>query len=109
MPTFDEIIRVHRIERTQLQTWIEQRWVRPTTTAVGYVFDEVDEARITLIQEMRAEFLVNDDALEVVLSLLDQLYATRQALRRIEQAMEALPESVREEIKAILRQPETNE
>ena len=109
MPTFDEIIRVHRIERRQLQTWIEQRWVRPATTSAGYVFDEVDEARITLIQEMRVEFLVDDEALDVVLSLLDQLYATRQALRRIEQAMEALPEPVREEIKAILRQTEPHE
>lgn len=109
MPTFDEIIRVHRIERLQLQTWIEQRWVRPATTAAGYEFDEVDEARIALIQEMRGVFMVNDDALEMVLSLLDQLYATRKALRRIEEAMEALPEPVRQQIKTVLRREETGD
>lgn len=106
MPTFDEIIRVHRIERLQLQTWIEQRWVRPTTTAAGYLFDEVDEARIALIQEMRGVLMVNDEALEMMLSLLDQLYATRKALRRIEEAMEALPEPVRQQIKSVLRREE---
>lgn len=109
MPTFDEIIRVHRIERLQLQTWIEQRWVRPATTPAGYQFDEVDEARIALIQEMRGVFMVNDDALEMVLSLLDQLYATRKALRRIEEAMEALPEPVRQQIKTVLRREETGD
>lgn len=109
MPTFDEIIRVHRIERVQLQAWIEQRWVRPATTPAGYVFDEVDEARITLIQEIRGVFMVDDDALEVVLSLLDQLYATRKALRRVEEAMEALPDPVRQQIKSILKREEAGD
>lgn len=103
MPTFDEIVRVYRVERLQLQTWIDQHWVRPTATPKGYVFDEVDEARITLIQEMRQEFMVNDEGLELVLSLLDQLYATRRVLQRIEQAMESLPEPVQREIRAVLR------
>lgn len=109
MSTFDEIIHVHRIERVQLQAWIEQRWIRPATTPAGYVFDEIDEARITLIQEMQGVFMVNDDALEMMLSLLDQLYATRKALRRIEEVMEALPQPIREQIKTLLQHPEQAE
>jgi hypothetical protein len=56
-----------------------------------------------LIRELRQEFLVNDDALEVVLSLLDQLYATRRVLKRVEEAVAALPEATRAEIRAKLR------
>ena len=83
MTTFDEILRLHRIERVQLTGWIEQRWVRPRETAEGYVFDEVDEARIALISELRGDMMVEDDVLGLVLSLLDQLYATRRMLRTV--------------------------
>lgn len=106
MTTFDDILRMHRLHRVELQTWIEQRWVRPRTTAQGMVFDAADEARIALIQELRQEFMCNDDALDVVLSLLDQLYATRRVLKSVEQALEGLPQPVREEVRAHLRTPE---
>lgn len=103
MATFDEILSVHRIERVELSGWIEQRWVRPQETPKGYVFDEVDEARIALIRELRRDFTADDDVLGLVLSLLDQLYATRSLLRTVEEAVEALPSSLREQIRAKLR------
>ena len=103
MPTFDEILRLHHIERVELTGWIEQCWVRPRKTAEGYVFDEVDEARIALISELRRDLMVGDDVLGVVLSLLDQLYATRRMLRTVEEALMTLPEPAREQIKAKLR------
>ncbi len=103
MPSFDEIVRVHHIERFELEAWIEQRWVKPEKTPEGYAFDEADVARIALIRELRDAFMVNDDALAVVLSLLDQLYATRRVLRRVDAAVEALPEPLRGELRAHLR------
>lgn len=104
MTTFEEIIHLHRIQRVELTGWIEQRWVRPRETADGYLFDEVDEARIELISELRRDLMVEDDVLEVVLSLLDQLYATRRMLRTVEEALETLPEPVRAQIRAKLRE-----
>lgn len=103
MTSFDEILRIHRLQRVELQAWIEQRWVRPRTTPQGPVFDEADEARITLIRELRQEFLCNDDALDVVLSLLDQLYAARRVLKRLEATIETLPAPLRAELRARLR------
>lgn|SRR5512134_2534097 len=105
MATFDEILRIHRIERIELTTWIEQRWVRPQQTAEGYVFDRLDEARISLIGELRRDFACDDEILGLVLSLLDQLYATRQLLRTVEQAVDALPGDVRDAVRAHLRAP----
>ena len=102
MPTFEDILRVHHLHRIELQAWIEQRWVRPRATPQGPIFDEADEARIGLIRELRQEFLVNDDALDVVLTLLDQLYATRRVLKRVEEAFAALPEPMRVELRARL-------
>ncbi len=102
MPNFEDILRVHRLQRIELQTWIEHRWVRPRTGVGGLEFDEADEARIELIRELRQEFLVDDDALEVVLPLLDQLYATRLVLRKVEAALRALPPHLRDEVRARL-------
>ncbi|MFO1153128.1 MAG: chaperone modulator CbpM [Rhodospirillales bacterium] len=103
MPSFDEIVHVHHLERFELEAWIEQRWVKPAKTGEGYAFDEADEARIALIRELRDAFMVNDDALAVVLSLLDQLYATRRVLHRMDAAVEALPEPLRGQLRAHLR------
>ncbi|HYN39248.1 MAG TPA: hypothetical protein VES39_08345 [Rhodospirillales bacterium] len=103
MASFDDILRTYRLQRVELQAWIEQRWVRPRVGAGGPEFDEADEARIALIRELRQEFLVDDDALEVVLPLLDQLYATRSVLRQVEAALQALPPGLREEVLARLR------
>ncbi len=103
MASFDEILQIHRIERVQLTGWIEQRWVRPRKTEDGYVFDEIDEARIELISELRRDLMVTDDVLGLVLSLLDQLYATRRMLRTVEEALETLPEPLRSQIKAKLK------
>lgn len=105
MTTFDEILIVHRVERLELTGWIEQRWVRPRLTEHGYEFDQVDEARISLISELRRDFSCDDDVLGLVLSLLDQLYAARRLLRTVEDAVAALPDEVRAEIRAHLRPP----
>jgi chaperone modulatory protein CbpM len=103
MTTFEDILRVYHLQRVELQTWIEQQWVRPRPTPQGPEFDEADEARIVLIRELRQDFLVDDNALEVVLCLLDQVYAARRLLRRMEQAMETLPAPLRDEVRARLR------
>lgn len=102
MTQFEDILRVYRLERVELQAWIEQRWVRPRVTPQGPEFDPADEARIALIRELRQDFSCNDDTLDVVLSLLDQLYATRRVLREVEHAIAALPEPARKELRAHL-------
>ncbi len=103
MASIEDILRLHRLERVELEAWIEQRWIRPQARGAELVFDEVDEARVALIVELRSAFMVNDEALGVVLSLLDQLYAARRILKSVEDVLEALPEPVREEIRARLR------
>jgi chaperone modulatory protein CbpM len=102
MLSFDDMLRLHQLRRVELQTWIEQRWVRPEAGAHGPEFDEVDEARVTLICELREVCVADDEAMEVVLSLLDQLYAMRRALRRVEHAIQALPEPMRQQVRRSL-------
>lgn len=102
MSTIEEIIRVYRVERLELQGWIDQRLLRPQQTPQGYIFDEIDEARLALIRELRQDLLINDEALGVVLNLLDQVYAARRLLHEIEKLIGILPEPVRQQLRSRL-------
>jgi chaperone modulatory protein CbpM len=76
--------RFGRLSPDDLRCWIAEGYVRPDTEANMLVFQEIDVERVRLILELRDQFEVNDAALPVVLSLLDQLYAARRRLRELE-------------------------
>jgi chaperone modulatory protein CbpM len=59
-------------------------------------------ARVRLICELHYDLRIEEDSLSVVLSLMDQLYATRRALAALVSAVEAQPEDVRARIAALV-------
>ncbi len=75
------------LRRQDLERWIANRWVRPDGAADNYLFREIDVARARLILELRDEMEVNEEALPVVLSLLDQLYDQRRRMRELGDAL----------------------
>lgn len=78
---------VSGLQRPDLERWIVHRLVLPDSAAGGYVFREIDVARIRLIRELRDNLQVNEEALPIVLSLLDQLYEVRRRMRELGQAL----------------------
>jgi chaperone modulatory protein CbpM len=85
--TIDFVIReVAGITRPELDRWIENQWVRPDAEPTGYVFAEIDLARVRLIRELTSDLQVNDDTIPVVLNLLDQIYDLRRRLRTVSNA-----------------------
>ena len=62
----------------------------------------MDVARVQLILEIRHEFAIDDEALPLVLGLLDQVYDLRRQLRRMCDAMAAQPPEVRAGIRKAL-------
>ncbi len=102
MITIEEILIRHSVNRVELTAWIEERWVRPQQTADSVLFDEADEARVALICELKRDLSVNEEAIPLVLTLLDQLYSARDTLRRLTEALQSLPPSLREQIKSRL-------
>lgn len=94
------VIQLRGLRREDLTRWIDSAWVRPTAGAPGqYLFGEIDVARVRLILELRDEMQVNEDALPVVLSLLDQLYALRRQTRQLAEALgQAAPDEVRADL-----------
>ena len=57
--------------------------MRPDAEAEALVFHEIDVERVRLILELRDRLAVDETALPVVLSLLDQVYALRRRLREL--------------------------
>lgn len=74
---------VSGLQRQDLERWVVHRLVLPDVSAGGYVFGEIDVARVRLIRELRDDLQVNEEALPVVLSLLDQLYEIRRRMREL--------------------------
>lgn len=102
MMTFDDVQITFQLDQGELTGWIEQQWVRPLRQGKGWHFDEGDVARLQLICELKREMAVNDDAMPLVLELLDQLYATRATLEHLRHAMDRLSEPALAELITLL-------
>jgi chaperone modulatory protein CbpM len=103
MIAFEELVgRVEGLERRELVRWVENRWVLPERQQGTWIFHEVDVARVELIVEIRKEFAIDDDALALVLSLLDQVYDLRRQLGRLCDALAAQPSDILASIRRAL-------
>jgi chaperone modulatory protein CbpM len=99
----DELIRrCAGLDRAELARWVENRWVRPDEAEGRWQFHEVDIARVELILDIRREFAVDDEALALVLGLLDQIYSLRRQLHRLSDALEHQPPEIRDAIRRSL-------
>jgi chaperone modulatory protein CbpM len=97
MMRIDEVLTVidHFIDRTVLEDFIARGWVRPLRDQTDYVFEGVDISRIRLVCELHIDMKFEFDAVDIILSLIDQLYESRSRLDRISKALEKQPEDVR--------------
>lgn len=102
MITVQALSRTVGVAEAEITRWVELAWLRPDGSPGGWVFHEVDVARVRLIAELR-ELHMDEDAMPVVLSLLDQLYATRRRMKLLQQAVdEAAPDAVRARLRTLL-------
>ena len=81
--------RVPSLNADTLHVWITQEWIRPLRQGGEPVFEEVDVARVRLIVELRDELEMGEAAIPVVLSLIDELHATRRDMRRLAEVLRA--------------------
>lgn len=93
--TLREVVRATEIAEAEIVSWVAQAWVLPGEVAGRWVFDEADRTRILLIRDLREDMGINDEAVPLVLRLLDQVYSLREALGEIQEAVQELPESHR--------------
>lgn len=105
LTTIEQVAVEIEVSQGEITAWIEQRWVLPLEQEGRYLFDEADRARIRLIVELRRDMEIGDEAMPMILRLLDQIYTLRRALGELEDVIKTLPTEVRDEIESRLRKP----
>src|SRR5215469_16659652 len=106
MIAFEELLdRFVGLDRRELTRWVENRWVLPDHHGTTWIFHEIDVARVELIIEVRREFSIDDEALSLVLGLLDQVYDLRRQLGRLSDALATQSPEVQAAIKRALPRP----
>ncbi|OWY06022.1 hypothetical protein B6V75_07980 [Thioclava sp. F1Mire-8] len=101
----DVISNVTRLTRSQLLSFIEGELVRPAKGDTGYIFRRIDIARLELLCDLSHDLDLDETALAIVMSLLDQLHAARQDLFAIARAIDTLPSELQTRVIAAMKQP----
>ncbi|WP_339737159.1 hypothetical protein [uncultured Maricaulis sp.] len=102
--TVTEIIdAVAALTAERLTTYIEIGIIMPIQGEAGPLFAPVDCARLQLICELEQSHELADEALEMVMSLIDQLYTARADLQALGAAVDTQPVEVRESVLAAWR------
>ena len=94
------------IDILEITSWVERGWVLPEQEGERWVFQEIDVARVHLIRDLRQNMALADDAVPVVLALIDQVYALRGQLRTVLTALEGQPADVRRSVLGALATPD---
>jgi chaperone modulatory protein CbpM len=66
-----------------LELWLEQRWLVPDQASAETMFSDIDVARAHLIRDLKGDFGVNDEGVDIILHLVDQLHGLRRALGQL--------------------------
>jgi chaperone modulatory protein CbpM len=97
-----EFILQSRLDAEVVEAWVEAGWLLPRQEGASRDFSEVDLARAQLIQDL-GRLGANDEAIPVILDLIDQVHGLRRTLRDLLSAIHAQPEAMRRWIVADLR------
>lgn len=102
--TEDEVITtVTRLTRQQLGRYVEADLVRPQTAVEGIFFREVDIARLELLCDLAEDLDLDEGAVGIVISLVDQLHGARRELVMLTEVIQTLPTDLRHRIGAALQ------
>ena len=92
------------MEREDLEDFIARGWVKPQRDKKDFIFEEIDIARIRLVYELRTDMDLPADSMDIVLSLMDQLYETRTRLNLISKALDQQSDDIRKDVMECMKQ-----
>jgi chaperone modulatory protein CbpM len=98
----DLLAAILTLQRNDLERWISEELVAPQPEAGTLLFSDMECARVRLICTLTYELDIDSGTLPVVMSLLDQLYDTRQRFLSLTQAVAAQDKTVQAAIIAAM-------
>ena len=106
MKTLEEVLEMlaTRIDRTTIEEYIARQWVRPRRKQKGWNFEDIDIARLELVCHLTQDIEVNEEGMDVVLSLLDQLYGLRAHMQKLAHAIAQQTPEVQTKIMMVIKQ-----
>jgi chaperone modulatory protein CbpM len=66
-----------------LELCLDHQWLIPDRTSTEMTFSDADIARAHLIRDLKSDFGVNDEGIDVILHLVDQLPGMRRAFEQL--------------------------
>ena len=99
----DLVAAISSLQRSDIEAWIREQLVVPQHEAGTLFFTDMESARVRLICMLHYELEIDVDTLPVVLSLIDQLYDTRQRLLSLTAAVAVQDKNVQAAIIAAMK------
>jgi chaperone modulatory protein CbpM len=99
----DLVVAIEALQRSDLESWIRDELIILRQDAGTQYFSEMDCARVRLICTLHYELEIESGTLPIVLSLVDQLYDTRQRLHSLAAAVAVQEKTVQEAIIASMQ------
>lgn len=90
------------LTRARLIAFIAAEMVSPQHSDTGPFYRRIDIARLHLLCELSDDLDLDEHALGIVISLIDQLHDARFALRTLAGAFASAPDELRSHINATL-------
>lgn len=79
--SLEEVCEICGVSVTTVKTFIESEWVVPLDPHAQMLDDE-DIARIRLILELKNDFEVNDQSIDIILHLIDRIHVLNLRLKQ---------------------------
>ncbi|CAM3222665.1 chaperone modulatory protein CbpM [Paracoccus aminovorans] len=100
----EALARVEDLTPEQLHRYIRAGVVVPVQSEHGPLFRELDLARLSLVVDLAEGYHLDEEALALVLSLVDQLHGLRGDMRAMLDAVAREPVETRVRLKAAIRE-----
>ena len=98
-----EFLLAAQLDTAVLETWVASGWLMPRRDEEAADFSDADLARARLIRDLQHDMGVNEEAIPIILDLIDQVHGLRRMLREVATAVCAQPDEMRQRIVAEIR------
>ncbi|WP_299845326.1 hypothetical protein [uncultured Paracoccus sp.] len=99
----EAIAAIDDLDGPRLIAFVRARIVQPVQAEGQQLYREADLARLQLLCDLSDTYELHEDALTMVMSLVDQLSTMRGDMRALMQAVATEPDEVRTRIHTVVR------